>query len=96
VSPEINKVWVWLPYGLGLAGRIIGTFLGFISGLSNNSDLLMVASVCSLAGQTAWTTSTVMSLVYSGRWSGEARQRLTFAPSYSPKNGSGISMVFHF
>ena len=96
VSPDIEKIRVWIPYVIGWIGRGVGGALGFIGGLSNSSELITIASYTSLGGEIAWTTSTIMSLVYSSRWRKEARHRLTVTPGYSPRYGANMSLKLSF
>ena len=96
VSPDIDEIRVWIPYIIGMIGRGLGGALGFIGGLSNSKELVTVASYTSLGGQIAWTTSTIMSLVYSSHWRKEARYRLAFTPGYSPRYGANLSLGLSF
>ncbi|MBN1308126.1 MAG: hypothetical protein JXA18_09430 [Chitinispirillaceae bacterium] len=96
VDPKIDEIHVWIPYIIGWVGRGFGSTLGFIAGFSNSSELSTVASYLSLASEIAWTTSTIMSLVYSSKWRREAVNRLTIAPGYSPKNGTTLTLDWSF
>jgi hypothetical protein len=96
VSPDVNDVKVWIPYIIGWAARGAGGALGLIGGLSNNYGLSLTASMFSLAGEAAWTTSTIMSLVYSNRWTGKARRSLSVTPFYSQDKGSGLAISGEF
>ncbi|MBD3392562.1 MAG: hypothetical protein GF418_10780 [Chitinivibrionales bacterium] len=92
VSPEVKDAKVWIPYIIGWIGRGASGGLSVMAGLSQSVELSLVASVFGVAGQAAWTTATVMSLVYSGKRRGEARERLSVVPIYSPDGGTGIAL----
>ncbi len=92
VDPGIGEVYVWIPNIIGWVGRGMGVLFGF----TRNRGLHKVAPYFTLAGEVAWTTSTIMSLVYSSKLRSHARHRLTFAPGYSPEYGADCVMEWSF
>jgi hypothetical protein len=96
VNTDIPDVKVWVPYEIGWICRALGDGLGFLAGLSKNNNLSLVGSGFSLLGEASWTTSTIMSIVYSGRWRNDAQMKLFITPTYAPHRGSGLVLGWNF
>ncbi|MBN1756764.1 MAG: hypothetical protein JW863_00510 [Chitinispirillaceae bacterium] len=94
---------VWLEFCSDSSGMVdsvqityVGSVMGFISGFSDNNSLGEAASYVTLAGEVAWTTSTIMSLCYSSKLLKIARYRLAVSPLYSQGHGVNCTMAWSF